>query len=110
MLEFTVFSLKAGQSTDVTYSVNENVSMSEFNAMIAPVGNFSFAPIDTTPETEVIPDKTTPDANVAPGDTTPGTDAPAPMDYTMIIIVSVIILVIAGVAYYKREDIQKMLK
>lgn len=131
VIEFTIPLLMAGQTIELTYSINENVTQEKFESMPGVLGKGTFAPIDD--DGIVCPTVWTPVcgvdgitysndcyANAAgiavayEGECV--TETPTEpvieqaMDWTPIIIVIIVLLAIIGIAYYKREDIQKMLK
>ncbi len=101
ILEFTLPLLKAGQTQTVTYTVTDT------EAPVLEGVNF------TEPSVRFAEEVTTPtgtDDTTETNTTTEETPVEAPMNIIPIIIILVVLLVIVGVAYYKKDDIQKMLK
>jgi hypothetical protein len=105
ILEFTLPLLKAGQTQTITYEVVED-EQPELEGVTFSEPTVRFAE-------EIVPtDVTGTDDTVVPVDTPiTGDETTVPgMDWTPIIIVIVILVIIGAVAYYKKDDIQKMLK
>ncbi|OQA31174.1 MAG: hypothetical protein BWY55_00620 [archaeon ADurb.Bin336] len=101
ILEFTLPLVKAGQTQTVTYTVTDT------EAPVLEGVNFT-EPSVRFAEEVTIPTGT--DDTTETDTTTEETPVEAPMDMIPIIIILVVLLVIVGVAYYKKDDIQKMLK
>jgi hypothetical protein len=131
ILEFTVPLLRAGQTQNITYEVTDTTQPTltgvNFND---PTIRFAEDVIPTDDDGIVCPTVWIPVCGVdgitysndcyanAAGvaiayegecvEETPITETE--MDWTLIIIVIIILVIIGGIAYYKKDDIQKMLK
>jgi hypothetical protein len=101
ILEFTLPLVKAGETQTVTYTVTDT------EAPVLEGVNFT-EPSVRFAEEVTIPTGT--DDTTETDTTTEETPVEAPMDIIPIIIILIVLLVIVGVAYYKKDDIQKMLK
>ncbi|MDD4250796.1 MAG: hypothetical protein PHX27_01235 [Candidatus ainarchaeum sp.] len=99
ILEFTLPLVKAGETQTVTYQVTDT------EAPVLEGVNFTEPSVRFAEEVVETIDDTT-ETNT----TTEETPVEAPMDIIPIIIILIVLLVIVGVAYYKKDDIQKMLK
>lgn len=106
VLEFTIASLKAGESAKVTYSIDKNVSGADFNSMQPAVARFTTAETVTTPvkpANNSNTNNTTVDNNtpVAPVEDNNNADTQAPVGVGLerlwgIAAIVIILLIIVG--------------
>jgi hypothetical protein len=101
VLEFSIPLVKAGELVSVTYSVDESVSMTEFDSMVSPIAKFAqtTVPPVTKPVVDdnkpVVPDTTPEVPEVGNNNTQPVKETP--VDYTLLTVILVVaVIVIAG--------------
>lgn len=109
VIEFIVPSLNAGQTSTVSYSVNDNVTEAEFQAMSGAVAKGTI--VATTPVTEEVIEETDTTPNSTPdpeytdtGYTDTTTKRPSNWVYWLI---GIVILAIAGFFLFKKSSNKK---
>jgi len=104
VLEFTLPLLRVGQTQTITYQTTDT-TQPELDGVTFNEPTVKFA---EEVETPIAQDPVTTGTDANPTGTT-DTTTPTGTDYTLLIIL-VVILIVVGIAYYKREDIKKMMK
>lgn len=108
VIEFIIPSLNAGQTGTISYSVNDNVTEAEFQAMSGAVAKGTVIEATPTPVTEEVIEETDTTPNITPdtGSTDTGyTDAAITKKSTAIYwIIGIVILAVVGFFLFKENN------